>query len=111
MSKKKIYETVFILRLTLRQKKLLQKKAEDSKVTASAFLRGCINDPNVKAASFEDIKVRKDLIREVNAIGNNINQIAKNVNGGFYSENEKRKLFALMQKLTKDVESILNRGG
>lgn len=111
MGKKKMYDSVFILRLTMRQRKLLNKKAEDSNITASAYLRNCITSQDIKSPSFEDMKVRKDLIREVNAVGTNINQIAKNVNGGFYSENEKRKLFALMQKLTEDVESILSRGG
>lgn len=111
MGKKKMYDSVFILRLTLKQRKLLKAKAKDSNITASAYLRNCITSQNMKVPSHEDMKVRKELIREVNAIGTNINQITKNVNGGFYSENEKRKLFALMQKLTSDVESILNRGG
>lgn len=50
----------------------------------------------------------KSLIFEINAIGKNINQIVKNNNSHFYTDYEKKKLFALMEKINKDFEKILD---
>ena len=50
---------------------------------------------------------RKDLIYEINRIGNNINQIAKNVNSNLYLDYEKKKLFAMMDKLVNLLEENL----
>lgn len=47
---------------------------------------------------------RKELIYEINRIGNNINQIVKNANMHYYSEMEKKKLFAMMTKLISMIE-------
>lgn len=43
--------------------------------------------------------LRKQLVYEVNAIGKNVNQIVHNFNSEFYNEFEKKKLFALLNKL------------
>lgn len=59
---------------------------------------------------FEDKNVyiqRKELINEINHIGNNINQIVHNANMEFYSDYEKRKLFALMKQLNDTVAEKL----
>ena len=50
---------------------------------------------------------KKELIYEINRIGNNVNQIAKNVNSGRYTEYEKKKLFAMMDKINKLLEERL----
>ncbi len=47
----------------------------------------------------------KQLIEEVRRIGVNINQIASNINGYFYSEEDKAKLFCLMG----DVKALLKK--
>lgn len=49
--------------------------------------------------SKESFLLRKQLVYEVNAIGKNVNQIVHNFNSEFYNEFEKKKLFALLNKL------------
>lgn len=52
----------------------------------------------------EEFLAHKELVYEINRIGNNINQIVKNVNMHYYTEYEKKKLFALMKKLMELLE-------
>lgn len=61
----------------------------------------------ISFTSQEDYLSRKELIREVDKIGVNINQIAHNVNAGIYSDYEKRKLFALVQSLENLLDERL----
>ena len=56
--------------------------------------------------AFENKEVylqRKKVINEINHIGNNINQIVHNANMEFYTDYDKNKLFALMNKLNDIV--------
>ena len=60
--------------------------------------------------AFENKEVylqRKKLINEINHIGNNINQIVHNANMEFYTDYDKNKLFALMNKLNDIVSEKL----
>lgn len=54
----------------------------------------------------EEFLAIKELTDEINHIGININQIVRNVNMLFYSEHEKRKLFALMEEIKKKVAGL-----
>lgn len=56
--------------------------------------------------SKESFLLEKNLVYEMNRIGNNINQIVKNHNAHFYSEKDKRELFYLMRELQKDVSIV-----
>ena len=60
----------------------------------------------VNIRSHEDYKLTKELISEINKIGVNINQIVKDVNQHYYSDYEKSKLFALLQKIIDIVLHI-----
>lgn len=96
-------ERVYI-RVNLSDKERIFKNAKASGMSASEYLRKLINDKEI--VHKEDYMQIKELIYEVNKIGKNINQIAKLFNSGFFSETEKRKLFALMQKLNDEVANI-----
>lgn len=63
---------------------MLKRKVEKSKMTQQQFLIRCIND---KAINVIDINIMKDIVRELNAIGNNLNQIAKIANTQKHTRN------------------------
>lgn len=87
------------MRLTPEENALLLKKAEEAGISASSYLRRMITQ---KPNDYPEIRILlKELINEVNHIGVNINQIVKNYNSGFYSDTEKNRLFAYMQKLNR----------
>lgn len=96
----------FELRLSEEDREKLIRDAEKTGISESAYLRELIN--NNSPQSREDLQQIKQLVYEINKIGENINQITKHVNSGFYSEHEKRKLFALMNTLVKYTEDIIN---
>ena len=77
------------------------------------LIQSAISGKNVKIESQESFLLKKrlayELINEVNHIGTNINQIVHNVNSEYYSDYEKKKLFALMQKLTSLFQSYENK--
>lgn len=86
---------------------ILCKKVDSSGITTSEYIRRLIKNDcgkSVEIESREDFLFRKQLIWELNHIGNNINQIVKNNNAKFYSEAEKKRLFELMQKIYKLLE-------
>lgn len=97
----------FEVRLDKKAKEKLFSDAEKAGITASAYLRQLIYDKTPETR--EDYQLIKDLIYEINRIGNNINQIAKFFNSGFFSEGEKKKLFALMQRLNEEIEKVSRR--
>ena len=96
-------ERVYI-RVNGADKEKLFRNAKKSGISASEYFRKLINDKEI--VHKEDYLQIKELTYEVNKIGTNINQIAKLFNSGFFSESEKRKLFALMQKLNDEVAKI-----
>ena len=49
----------------------------------------------------------KELINEVNHIGVNINQIVKDYNSNIFTESEKSRLFAYLQKLNRKVDEAV----
>lgn len=105
--KRKKYDYVFILRLMKKDKDKLFWDAKNANLSASEYIRRLIN--HKRPYSREDLGTIKELIQEVNAIGVNINQIVKHFNSDFFSESEKRKLFAYMQQLIRNTEEIIGR--
>ena len=101
----KKYDEGFYFRATKKDLDKLRVDAEKTGISESAYLRELIN--NHTPQSREDLQQIKQLVYEINKIGENINQITKHVNSGFYSEHEKRKLFALMNTLVKHTEKII----
>lgn len=55
----------------------------------------------------EEFLLLKEVVNEINHIGVNINQIVKNVNAHYYNDYEKRKLFALMESLKKEIGKLM----
>lgn len=100
--KKQNLECVQNFRLTGKQQKYLETAAETYGITESAYLRKLLEkdmgagDPGL---SLEERKLRKQLIFEINRIGNNINQIVHNHNSQFYSFQDKKKLKELMERV------------
>lgn len=62
--------------------------------------------------SFKDKKsflIERELVREINKIGTNINQIVKNTNSHYYTDIEKKKLFAMMYHIESMISEILKQ--
>lgn len=103
MENRKIFQKNF--RINMSQQEHIEKSCKTYGISESEYFRRLIDSDMGKAVSVkthEEFKISKDLIFEVNKIGNNINQIAKNTNSHYYTEYEKKKLFALMEKV-KDL--------
>ena len=88
-----------LVRLTKKEKQALQKKAKASSMKMEPFIRKLIMGVEIKARPPNEYV---QLIREVNAIGNNINQIAHIANAeGRISDNKisevKKYLSDIMQ--------------
>ena len=66
---------------------------------------------NNRPSDYPEIRIMlSNLINEVNHVGNNINQIARKNNAGFYSRNDMESLRAYMRKLimsTREVEKCI----
>ena len=67
-----------LLYLNDREKAALDRKCATSRLSRAAFLHACILEKSIRAPPEADYA---RLYREVNAIGHNINQIAKAANG------------------------------
>jgi len=101
----RVHSVSKLLRMTSEEAKLLKENALGANMGESAYLRLMISQ---KPNDYPEIRrLLKDLINEVNRIGVNINQIAFNNNAGFYSENEKNRLFAYMRKLNRIVDEAV----
>lgn len=87
---------------------LLESKAAHCALTVSEYIRRLIKNDlsgqQIEIKSREDFLQRKQLIWEINHIGNNINQIVKNNNAKFYNDIEKKHLFEMMQEIYKLLE-------
>ena len=101
------------IRLTEKEKNLLKKKA--GKQDMSKYIRDILFEEqgNRKMIPPERMKALEECLwqlkKEINHIGVNINQIVKNHNSNFYSNAEKRKLFALMGELNQKMGQIAEK--
>ena len=65
-----------------------------------------------KPNDYPEIRILlRELINEVNAIGNNINQITRNHNSKLYREQDRELLIAYMKKLNLLVKEAVGRIG
>lgn len=92
------------LRLTRAQCEYVEKQSKKYGINSSEYVRRLVEQDMGRMEIREmDTKEtylqKKELIYEINRIGNNINQIAKNVNSSYYTDYEKKKLFAMMEKV------------
>lgn len=97
------------LRISEEEERLLRQACERYGMNDSAYFRYLLNR-NAGAAparrTREEYQAIKELVTEINRIGININQIVRNVNLHFYSDSEKRKLFAMMEAVRKKVVEL-----
>ncbi|MGN0141513.1 MAG: MobC family plasmid mobilization relaxosome protein [Roseburia sp.] len=94
-------------RITEEQQRHLDEQSQKFGVTNSEYLRRLIDadrGEKIEVCTQEDFLQRKKLIYEINKIGNNINQIVRNVNMHYYTDYEKKKLFAMMKKIMELLE-------
>lgn len=94
------------LRLTKKEARELAGKSKEAQMYEADYLRFLLSQ---KPNDYPEIRqLLKDLINAVNAIGNNINQITRNYNSKFYSEEDKELLKAYMKKPNIQVGQIMN---
>ena len=101
------------VRTTLRrmpcEAKALSDKAGAAGMCEADYLRLLITQ---KPNDYPEIRILlKDLINEVNAIGNNINQITRNYNSKLYRTEDRELLSAYMKKLNITVREAADKIG
>ena len=93
------------IRFTPKEIKRITEEADTKGITLSVYVRMMANQ---SPRDYPEIREQlKALINEVNHIGNNINQITKNNNSKLYFEQDKRKLYACMQKLNLAMQEVV----
>ena len=92
-------------RITDEEAEELSRRAAEAGMSESDYLRLCLNSsPN----DYPEIrKIIKKLINEINSIGVNVNQIAKNSNSGFFVPDDKVRLFAYMSRLSSLMNKVV----
>ena len=90
------------VRLTEREHKYLQRQAANAGLKMEPFIRKLIMGADIQPRPPDNIA---QLIREINYIGNNINQIAKKVNTeSRVSQAQLDEVFHLLGEIYRDVK-------
>ncbi len=71
--------------LNAQEKNLLKEKSKKAGMNESEFLRSCIKGYKIKEQPTKEIR---EFTRDISSIANNINQIARAVNGARYIRDE-----------------------
>lgn len=96
-------------RLTKQEADRLKKQAQEMGMRESEYIRLLLSQ---KPNDYPEIRVLlKKLINEVNAVGNNINQITRNYNSKLYRTEDRELLCACMKKLNLTVKEIVDKIG
>lgn len=96
-------------RLTKQEADRLKKQAQEMGMRESEYIRLLLSQ---KPNDYPEIRVLlKALINEVNAVGNNINQITRNYNSKLYRTEDRELLCACMKKLNLTVKEIADKIG
>ena len=97
------------LRLMPAEAQQLSEKAKEAAMCEADYLRLLITQ---KPSDYPEIRtLLRNLINEVNAIGNNINQITRNYNSKLYRERDRELLIAYMKKLNLLVKEAVDSIG
>ena len=97
------------LRLMPGEAKELSEKAGEAGMCEADYLRLLITQ---KPNDYPEIRILlKELINEVNAVGNNINQITRNYNSKLYRTEDRELLCAYMKKLNLTVREVADKIG
>lgn len=92
-----------IVRLTEKEKRHLQRQAFNAGLKVEPFIRKLIMGVEIRPRPPDNIP---QLIREINAIGNNINQIARKVNTeNRVSQEQLNELFRLLGEIYREVKN------
>lgn len=97
------------LRLVKEDSELLYEKAKQAGMNENEYLRMLIRE---RPADMPEVReLIKSLINEVNHIGVNVNQIARNSNAGYFGSADKQQILAYMQKLNTAVRQVVEKLG
>ena len=103
--KKQPKTEIISTRVTPEQREIIEEKAYSSYRTPSMYLRDCALDKKIVVVKGVD-----EVANELRKIGNNLNQIAREVNSGYCYEVDLRetreevaKLWQLLNSLTREV--------
>ena len=96
-------------RLTRVEAEELSRRAAEAGMSESDYLRLCLSSsPN----DFPEIrKMIREMINEINHVGTNINQIARNNNAGIYIPEDKIRLIAYMKRLSNGMNKVVEELG
>ena len=97
------------LRLVKEDSELLYEKAKQAGMNENEYLRMLIRE---RPADMPEVReLIKSQINEVNHIGVNVNQIARNSNAGYFGSADKQQILAYMQKLNTAVRQMVEKLG
>lgn len=89
-------------RLMPEEKEYIRAQSKACGISESEYLRRLVREKK-SGLSHEAYQQRKELLRQINYIGHNINQIVRNANTYLYSEQDKQRLYMLMKQLEERV--------
>lgn len=96
-------------RITRKEAENLKKQAKKRNLKESEYLRLLLSQ---KPNDYPEIRVLlRQLINEINAVGNNINQITRNYNSKFYRLEDRELLSAYMKKLNLLMKEVAENIG
>ena len=94
-------------RFTKQEADRLKRQAGERGMKESEYIRLLLSQ---KPNDYPEIRILlKELINEVNAIGNNINQITRNYNSKLYRTEDRELLCAYMKKLNLTVKEAADK--
>lgn len=96
-------------RLTEKEADLLKRNAKQKGIKESEYIRLLLSQ---KPNDYPEIRILlRELINEINAIGNNINQITRNHNSKLYRKEDRELLSAYMKKLNLLLKETIEKIG
>lgn len=102
-------EVIKQFRITKKEEVQLKRQAKERNLKESEYLRLLLSQ---KPKDYPEIRILlRQLINEINAIGNNINQITRNYNSKFYRLEDRELLSAYMKKLNLLVKEVVETIG
>lgn len=95
--------------MTEKEADLLKRNAEQKGIKESEYIRLLLSQ---KPNDYPEIRILlRELINEINAIGNNINQITRNHNSKLYRREDRELLSAYMKKLNLLLKETIEKIG
>lgn len=96
-------------RMTEKEATQLKEMAKQKGMKESEYIRLLLSQ---KPNDYPELRILlRELINEVNAIGNNINQITRNHNSRLYRKEDRELLIAYMKKLNLLVKEAVEKIG